>query len=270
MQNNKIIFSIIIPYKGRFNFVKQAIKSVLNQNGVGQEQIEILAVSMHEGGKSTKSKLKRIFPQVIFLDNQDREGPGGNRNTGLKYAKGEYIVFLDSDDRLKSNFCSSLKMALEKDKKVLAAICLSSKYFEKGFSETQKIKRIPHILIQDSGLLLGYLFNKKYLFRSSYFLCLLSQMMFKKTALKGFSFNYDYRRGGEDWDLVTKVLKKGKIRILPERLIIFRFSPQSSTFEKESQKLKWQSYSLLNSRLSNIFKKGLYYQLFLFYTKLSS
>lgn len=262
---NNIIFSVIIPYKGRFGFVKDAINSVLNQDGVEKESVEILAIDDLAREKGTQKKLKKLFPLVRYLNNEDKEGPGGKRNTGLKYARGEYIVFLDSDDQLQRNFLSVMQKALERTKNAGGAICLSDKLFEKGFPFKEKLLRLLLSDVQDLGFVLGYTFNNGNLYKSSFYLSQLSHMMFKRGAVGQIRFNYDYRKGGEDWDFCFRVLEKLSIKIILKRLIVFRYSWGSSTYTPEMMKLKWRSYSLLMSRLPVKTKRSVFYRLLKFY-----
>jgi len=265
---NNIIFSIIIPYKGRFGFVKEAIYSVLNQVGVKKKNFEILAIEDPGGEKETEQKLKKVFPDVRYLDNEDNEGPGGTRNTGLKYAKGGYVVFLDSDDQLNKNYLNLMQKALEETKDAGGVICLSGKVFEKGFPLKEKLLRLALSYLQDTGFMLGYIFNKGNLYTSSFYLSQLSHMMFKKSVIGQDRFNYDYRKGGEDWDFNYRILEKAPIKIIPQRLILFRYSWGSSTYTPENLKSKWNSYILLISRLPRAVKKTIFAKLLMIYIKL--
>lgn len=262
---NNIIFSVIVPYKGRFGFVKDAISSVLNQEGIEKKCIEILAIGDPTREKKTQKKLKKIFPSISYLNNEDKEGPGGKRNTGLKRAKGKYIVFLDSDDQLKRNFLIVMQKALERTKNAGGVICLSDKLFEKRFPFKEQLLRLPLSCIQDLGIWLGCVFNNGKLFKDSFYLSQLSHMMFKKSAIGQIKFNYDYRKGGEDWDFCFRILKKSNLDIVMKRLIIFRYSWGSSTYTPEIIKLKWTSYSLLASKLPAKTKNSIFYKLFKVY-----
>lgn len=271
MPKNNPLFSIIIPVYGRHDLAKQAIRSVLEQRGVQKSSVEII-VSDDENDRKTKEANKHFFKnldnKVRYVENVNDEGPGGNRQTGLRSARGKYIVFLDSDDRLAPIFLKELVKVLEHDTRKVAAVCLSKSIFESRFNLFEKIKLVPLIFIRDTGLLCGYLFNDKNLFPQSFYLCQISYMMFRKDKVKDHKFSYDYRHGGEDWDFFVQTLKKGDIRVVPQKLLLFRYSPGSSTDDPVNRQRKWRSYSLLVKRLPERFKKGLFHDLLLQYIKL--
>lgn len=262
----KIKVSIIIPHYKRLEQTKQAIYSVLRQKEINQKQLEII-VSDEDRQKTDKNTILSLSPNIIYIVNKNQEGPGGNRQTGLEIARGEYVVFLDSDDQQEPTFIRHSLKTLRKPQAV-ASVCLSKSFFEPGFSLIDKIRLIPLMIIRDTSLFFSLLLNQGYVYLSAFYLCQLSHMMFKASALKNFKFNYDYRHGGEDWDLVIHVLNQAKIKIIPKKLLNFRYSPKSSSSSNKNRLLKWKSYSLLTSRLPDQNKQGLFYQLFLYYIRL--
>ena len=56
------------------------------------------------------------IPQLKIIKNRKNVGVGRSRNKGIEIAKGEYIMFLDSDDKINQNNLNSL-LKLTKDKK---------------------------------------------------------------------------------------------------------------------------------------------------------
>ena len=61
-----------------------------------------------------------IIPNIFFIISsyvisQKNKGLGGARNTGIKKAIGDYLLFLDSDDYLEENACELLFNKAEKD-----------------------------------------------------------------------------------------------------------------------------------------------------------
>ncbi len=257
------LVTIITPHFRRLDFTIAAIKSVNRQKGIPKEKVQIIIVDEGYNAK-TKQVLQKHNKNLNYFKTKELEGPGADRQTGLDLTKSEFVLFLDSDDQLQPTFLKEMIKALRQDSKAAAAICFSNPYFESGFYLRRKIKLWPLMLLRDLSLF-ATRFNNDHLFPSAFYLCQLSHMLFRKSALTSFKFNYDYRRGGEDWDLVVHCLKQNQIKVVHKKLLTFRYSPGSSTENPINQKLKWASYRLLAKRLPSKFKKGVFYHLFLRY-----
>lgn len=93
----KPFFSIIIPTYNREEFLKIAVYSVINQNF---SDFELIVVD--DGSTDgTKTMLENINdPRLRFYTNK-HAGVSAARNFGLTQAQGEFICFLDSDDRFR-------------------------------------------------------------------------------------------------------------------------------------------------------------------------
>lgn len=86
--------SVIIPTYNRAKYVSQAIDSVLAQT---YKDYEIIVVD--DGSKdNTRQVLEAYKDKIIYLY-QENAGVSAARNAGIKAAKGEWMAFLDSDDR---------------------------------------------------------------------------------------------------------------------------------------------------------------------------
>lgn len=264
---NKTTVSIIIPFKFQPKFLKEALSSIHRQKNLEKINLEIIIIYEEEFNLNIKKELSKKFPNIRYCLNESEEGPGGSRQTGLKVASGEFIIFLDSDDILRPLFIIKMLKTLINNPLSSAAICFSLARFEKGFRIKNRIRLYPLMMIRDISLIFAYFFNKGNIFPTSFYLCQISHMMFRVSAIKKLLFDYQYRRGGEDWDFFVKTLSHGSIKVTISRLLLFRYSPRSSTFQPLQLQNKWKSYSLLAKNLPDQFKKGLYYQLFLHYIK---
>ncbi|MFO8053073.1 MAG: glycosyltransferase [Candidatus Omnitrophota bacterium] len=97
--NKKPFFSIIIPTYNRKHFLKIAIDSVLNQTF---DNYELIIVD--DGSTDyTKNFIKSYKTPKLRYYYQQNQGPASARNLGVVKAKGEFICFLDSDDRYRKN-----------------------------------------------------------------------------------------------------------------------------------------------------------------------
>lgn len=87
--------SVIIPAYNNGRFIKSALESVFNQNYT-EELLEVIVVD--DGSTdNTREILKKYMDKIIYVY-QENKGIASARNTGISYAKGEIITFLDSDD----------------------------------------------------------------------------------------------------------------------------------------------------------------------------
>lgn len=95
---NDIKVSVIIPYYNNENEIKRAIESVINQT---YKKFEIIAIddcssdNSYEIVNSLINKYREY--KIINIRNEKNSGPAETRNYGVKFAKGEYIAFLDAD-----------------------------------------------------------------------------------------------------------------------------------------------------------------------------
>ena len=89
------LVSIIIPCYNRENYITDALNSALNQT---YENIEIIVVD--DGSTDNSVAVLTKYGDKINLIQQKNKGVSAARNTGLRLASGDYIIFLDSDDWL--------------------------------------------------------------------------------------------------------------------------------------------------------------------------
>lgn len=107
------LVSIIIPvYNGEL-FIKTAYALLLGQHLL---EFEIIFVDNNSTDKSGAliNDLVKIDSRV-FLYQEPVQGAASARNTGLKYAKGEFIYFFDVDDELFENAINALLEVLIKN-----------------------------------------------------------------------------------------------------------------------------------------------------------
>lgn len=90
------MFSIIVPVYNVQRFLPLCIKSLTNQS---YDNFEIICVN--DGSTDGSQALLEQYAQAdarITLINQENKGLGGARNTGVRAARGKYLLFVDSDD----------------------------------------------------------------------------------------------------------------------------------------------------------------------------
>ena len=106
--------SIIIPIYNVEAYLSGCLDSVLDP---GLRDYEIIAVN--DGSTDGSARIARDYaaryPDLIRLVEQSNGGLGCARNTGLAHARGDYVLFLDSDDSLAPGALPEILEALERD-----------------------------------------------------------------------------------------------------------------------------------------------------------
>jgi glycosyltransferase involved in cell wall biosynthesis len=102
-------FSVVIPTYNRADLIGLTLQSVLDQDFIG---FEILVVD--DGSTDNTAAVVQAYsdPRLHYLPKANAER-GAARNYGLARAQGEYVLFLDSDDRLHPNHLSTLRGKIE-------------------------------------------------------------------------------------------------------------------------------------------------------------
>ena len=97
------MISVIIPCFNSGQFLDDAIVSVLNS--VSGYDVEIVVVDDGSTDARTLALLEHLTKQGEYIIlHQANGGPAAARNKGVKASNGKYIIFLDSDNKLKPNF----------------------------------------------------------------------------------------------------------------------------------------------------------------------
>lgn len=99
------LISIIMPVYNTEAYLDMAIQSILEQT---QEDFELIIVNdgSTDGSPAIMSKWQQQ-DQRIRVVVQDNQGLSAARNTGLRYAIGEFVYFMDSDDYLRPDALSA-------------------------------------------------------------------------------------------------------------------------------------------------------------------
>ena len=102
-------FSVVMPVYNRERYVKEAIDSVLAQS---DGDFELIVV---DDGSTDRSVdiIRSIHDPRIRLSQNDHGGGAAARNTGIEAARGEFIVWIDSDDRQAPGALAALRQTMQ-------------------------------------------------------------------------------------------------------------------------------------------------------------
>lgn len=127
--------SVVVPMYNSERYIERCINSIIDQD---MEEMEIILINDGSTDK-TKYIAERYvnkYKNVRLIHKEKNEGISAARNTGIKNAIGEYIVFIDSDDEINKGMFTNMYELGKKSNSDLVMCSYSRKY--KDFDEDIK------------------------------------------------------------------------------------------------------------------------------------
>jgi cellulose synthase/poly-beta-1,6-N-acetylglucosamine synthase-like glycosyltransferase len=203
--------SVIIPAYNTEKTISKTLQAVLSQD-FPKNQFEVLVVD--DGSTDNTKKIVSKFKRVKLISIR-HSGPAKARNTGAKLAKGEIIVFTDSDCIPKKNWLKSLVLPF-KDKDI---VCVAGSY-----ATLNKNKLIARFI----GFEIEYRHQKMKKFKTIDFVgsynCAYKKFIFKK--FHGFDESFIVA-SGEDTELSYRIKDAGYKVIFKPKAMVFHPHPDN-------------------------------------------
>ena len=117
--------SIIIPVYNTEKYLKECLDSIINQNT--KYKYEIIAIN--DGSKDNSLKILKEYEKDIIIIDKENTGPGDSRNIAIEKSKGNYLLFVDSDDYVSENFVEIMTNEIIKNE---ASIVICDMYRKEG------------------------------------------------------------------------------------------------------------------------------------------
>lgn len=185
--------SVIIPCYNREKYIEAAILSALREVG---EREEVILVD--DGSVDRSVEIARKYEDRITIVTGPNRGVSAARNRGVQVARGDYLVFLDSDDLLPPGALEEYRRQLRGDPRVIL-IGKAEVIDEHGHRRSSRNYAQPIPVANDElkahEVLASWAAN---------WACLIPRSLFEEAG------GYDPRVGlGEDYDLNSRMLSKG-------------------------------------------------------------
>ena len=146
--NDKILLSVIVSAYNAEEYIDACLESV---EAALPEKSEILVVNDGSTDRTLEiiKEHKKKCPSINYYTKKN-EGLSSVKNFGLSRARGRYVIFMDADDKIKSDgYLVMLKMALENDADVV--VCDMALIYDDG-----RVYNFP-VYHEKPGGLLGFL-----------------------------------------------------------------------------------------------------------------
>ena len=205
--------SVIIPTQNKRNSLQRAVKSVLNQSFIDWE-LYIVNDSEINVKEYDDSRIK-------VLNNKQLKGGSAARNFGIKYAKGDYIAFLDDDDEWESEKLKIQLNKMEVDNSILSFtgknIFYNAKFFKYSFNESNL-------------LWILYFYN---------FVGTTSSIMVLSKACKSIGGFDESLSQLQDYDLYLRITKEGKFSGINKPLLNYYINTSNEHVSRN-----WKNFAI--------------------------
>ena len=218
------LVSVVIPTYQDREWIVEAVSSALSQT---YPHIEVIVVD--DGSTDgTAGLLQERFGGDIRLIRQNNGGLAAARNAGLRAARGEWIQFLDADDRLDPNKVAAQMAALAEHPQFDIAYC------EYSFTPAPPARArwgVPTGPAKRSGDLLDALCRGN-------FIAVHAALMSKRAALEAGGFARELG-GAEDYDLWLRMAARGhRFLHTPGSHVLYGARPGSLASD-EVRQIRW-------------------------------
>ncbi|MDT0688117.1 glycosyltransferase [Autumnicola psychrophila] len=235
------LVSVIIPCYNHAKYLAHAINSVYVQS---YRFFEVIIVD--DGSVDNTKVVCATFPDVRYVY-QENSGLSAARNTGIKHAKGEYLVFLDADDWLLENALERNISYLKSDPRAAFVAGGYQLYYE----PEDKIWIIQQEITKD--------YYRELLVRN--FIGMHATVMYQHWVFKKFSFNTSLRYC-EDYDIYLQITRLFPIIYHTHLIAVYRkhhdnmSANYSGMMDYALRVLSFQKKNLKNKAERECYKKG--------------
>lgn len=210
-KNSTPSISIIVPVFNTRNYITQCLESIKNQT-ISSIEVIIIDDGSNDGSEEICDEFSSIDGRFIVI-HQDNKGLSAARNCGIELAKGEYILFVDSDDYIKEDLCEkTYKYAITHESDLIRFFYQEDT--KQGIRFLKKQSSLPEGIIENDVDKLKVAYTSG----AMVWKFLIKRSLFKNNELR-FPLNVIY----EDMDFTTKLaLSAERMFVLHECLYTYR------------------------------------------------
>ena len=222
MESSNPLISVIIPCYNQGKYIEETVQSVLNST---YSEFEIIVVNDGSTDSLTNEILKsHSWPKTTII-NTKNIGVSDARNTAIKYSTGKYILPLDGDDKISSDYFNDAVEILENNPNIKVVSC-----DVQFFGRKKGIYNLPEYSLEK-------LLGQNILVVS----CFFRRDDFDKTI--GYNPNMVY--GYEDWDFWLSLMESGgEVYNIPKVHFYYRITKKS-----RNRSIKDDQYILLRKQI---------------------
>jgi glycosyltransferase involved in cell wall biosynthesis len=209
--------NVIIPCYNSARFIGDALESVLRQT-----HGDTTALVVDDGSTDDTVRIARAFGSRVTVLQQPNSGPSAARNRGIDAADGEYIAFLDADDRWRPEKLSR-QLAVFAAHQDCGLVHTAIRHIDEAGVVTGRPLNAP-LRRETAGECLALLLTRNTITTSS--VVLRRQVLGSERFVTGL-------HAAEDWDLWLRLASRTQLGYVDEELTEYRFHDNNTVRQVE-------------------------------------
>lgn len=226
----KPLVSVIVPTYNRLDRLRDALGSILTQTC---QDFEIIVVN--DGGIDAESVIALVNDgRITYIKHDRNKGLAASRNTGLRASKGNYIAYLDDDDRYLPDHLETLVSFLEHNDFKIA--------YTDAWRVHERVENGHNIEI-GRDLPYSHDFNSANLLVSNYFpvLC----VMHERSCIDEVGIFDESLFAHEDWDLWIRMATRFPFKHLKRTTGEFTWRTDGSSMTSATRDTYWRTMEII-------------------------
>ena len=225
--------SFILPCYNVERYITDCLNSIYSQN-LSEDDFEVICVNdcSTDGTHDAIAAIQAEHKNLVLLDQPRNMYSGAARNRGLEIAKGKYIWFVDSDDKVKPDVANMLlEMAKTDDLDLLLF-----NYDEFSESNPQVFKNIDN-LFRGTEVMTGCEFVERQFRGKLAKLSLLWLRLFRRSLIEENAIRFSDLYISQDCPFAWETLLRAKrVKSIADRCYEYRSNAKSITANKNTAK----------------------------------
>lgn len=209
--------SVVIPCYNGESFLRETLESALKQSHAPSEIIVI-----DDGSTDRSADVAESFGAPVSVIRQENQGESVARNRGMDEASGEWIAFLDADDKW---LREKLQRQLTSVSSDVPAICTGTRFFQTG---------IPADKTHEDWIPDESQFNSRWILTRGAPLHISSLLVRRGVPVRFPAWT----QHGEDSLFLLELLRFGRIAVVDEPLTLYRRHKANQSRSKDAA-IRW-------------------------------
>lgn len=203
--------SVVVPAYNSAETLSRALESAVAQT---LENNEVIVVNDGSSDR-TAAVASQYEDEIILIEHDQNLGGSAARNTGIQYATGQYVAFLDADDEWESTkLAKQIELLESRSEKWVAAYC-DYVPIRSGLTRVLRsfLSNSAEFPKEGGEELIPYVFTTQFSLGGA------STLVVRRSVIESIGgFDESFERH-QDWELLVRLLQTGNLAYVEEELV---------------------------------------------------